>query len=127
MKRPCSAPAADRAIRKSAALDVTSGAAVATTYPASAQASTGRRPARMVSAVRIGPPMAIPSAYAVTAAPAVLTDTARSAAMRSITPTTSSSALPITNAAANRAARAGPCRGFPAAGAPSLMSLSLEC
>src|SRR6266536_393511 len=66
----------------------------------------------MLTAVRIGPPAETPSAYAVTSVPAVLIDTAMSRAMRVRMPTTTSSALPTTNAPKNSVHNDTPACGW---------------
>ena len=107
MKRPCTAPMTTRAATKSGYSANSAGSTFAAMNTAVAASSTCRRSNRVVRKVSSGPPMASPSAFAVTRAPAADTDTARSAAIRSSMPTTSISAQPITKAPANSTASTG--------------------
>jgi hypothetical protein len=104
MNNPCNAPVVTRAARSTPNEVVSAATPVPAMYRASAASNSGLRPSRMVNAVRSGPPIEIPNAYAVTRNPAVLIEIRKSVATRSRMPTTTSSALPMTKVPLNSVA-----------------------
>jgi len=64
MKRPCSAPVMTRATSSMPKLTAVTAMTFPSVYAASDNHSIARRPNRMLTALRTGPPMEMPNAYA---------------------------------------------------------------